>query len=221
MPHDLCYVKKPLTYFSGARTSFIDELPLNSKGRLLEVGCGTGDTGLYALEQEKCGWCCGIELNQKAAAEAGTKLHAVIVGDVETIELGLQEEYFDVLILSEVLEHLVSPGAVLNKLYRFLKPGAFVISGSPNVAHYSTVLMLLKGRWDLTSAGIMDGTHLRWFTPVTYRRMFEGCGYVVESIQPAQPLRPKARLFNALTGGRWEYLLHSQIYLRARRPPAV
>ncbi len=97
------------------------------------------------------------------------------------------------------------------------KAWGLVRAGSPNVAHYSTLLMLLRGRWDFTPAGIMDSTHLRWFTPSSYKSMFEACGYIVDSVGPASPLRPKAMLANALTGGRWEYLLHSQIYLKARR----
>lgn len=215
------YQQKPHCYFSGARKPFIDELPINPKGRLLEVGCGTGETARYALVQGKCGWCCGIELEPEAAEEAKTKLSRVIVGDVEKVEMGFPKEFFDVLILSEVLEHLVDPWFVLSKLYCLLKPGAFVRAGSPNIAHWSTVLMLLRGRWDLTSAGIMDSTHLRWFTPASYRAMFESCGYVVDSVRPVFPLRLKAKLFNALTGGRFEYLLHGQIYLKAHRPSAM
>ncbi len=211
------YSKKQPNYFSGARKLFIDDLPLNPEGRLLEVGCGTGDTSAYALSQGKCGWCCGIELTPASAAEAKAKLQHVIIGDVETVEIGFEQEYFDVLILSEVLEHLVDPWSTLSRLYGFLKPGALIRAGSPNVAHYSTLQMLLRGRWDLSQDGIMDITHLRWFTPASYRSMFESCGYIVDSVRPAEPLRPKAWLLNAFTFGRLQHLFHNQIYLKARR----
>lgn len=212
------YNQKPHWYFSEAKKPFVDDLPINPMGRLLEVGCGTGETCQYALQQEKCGWCCGIELDERAAAGAKAKLQDVIIGDVEKIEIRYPEEYFDVLIMIEVLEHLVEPWSVLSKLYRFLKPGALIRSSSPNVAHYAILLMLLRGRWDLVPAGIMDSTHLRWFTPLTYRWMFESCGYVVDSVGSNSALGPKARLLSTLTAGRLDYLLHRGIYMKARRP---
>jgi hypothetical protein len=75
--------------------------------------------------------------------------------------------------------------------------------------------MLLRGHWDYQREGIMDETHLRWFSPATYRRLFETSGYMVDHVGPAIPLRPKARLANALLLRRFEFLFHTQIELRA------
>jgi hypothetical protein len=118
--------------------------------------------------------------------------------------------------MSEVLEHLRDPWVTLRKLKNYLKPGAIVLSGSPNVAYHSTLRMLLRGRWDYTTMGIMDQTHLRWYTPATYQEMFEACGYRVIGVGPAQPLRTKANFFNRLTFKKFEFLLYSQIYLKGR-----
>lgn len=209
------YDEKSARYFSGARRSFVDVLPPNPNGRLLEIGCGNGDTAAYALAQRKCGWCCGIELCEPPAAEARVKLNQVIVGDIEDLSLDLPLGFFDVLLMSEVLEHLRDPGAVLRKLRPLLQPGAIILAGSPNVCHWSVLLMLLRGRWDYAREGIMDGTHLRWFSPATYRELFEAAGYVVDRVGPASPLHRKARLANALLFGRFQYLFHSQCELRA------
>lgn len=205
-------------YFSGVRRVFVDDLPVNPSARLLEIGCGAGNTAAYALAERKCGWCCGVELCAGPAAEAGTKLQQVVLGDIEKLDLNFAPATFDVLILSEVLEHLADPLAVLRKLRRLMKPRALVMAGSPNVCHYSVVLMLLKGRWDYQRDGIMDATHLRWFTPRTYQGLFEDAGYVVKHVGPAEPLRWKARLVSALLLRKLEPLFINQIYLQGLCP---
>jgi 2-polyprenyl-3-methyl-5-hydroxy-6-metoxy-1,4-benzoquinol methylase len=211
------YSQKPAGYFGGARKSFVDALPPNPKARLLEIGCGSGETAAYALAQGKCGWSCGVELCQGPAERARDKLHHVIVGDVERIDLDFPDHHFDVLLMSEVLEHLVNPWEVLRRFHRMLKPEAIVIAGSPNICHYLVILSLLRGKWCYEKRGVFDATHLRWFSPSAYRQMFEDCNYTVDEVGPARRLNVKARFFNMLTLGRFEYLLHSQIVLRGRR----
>jgi len=211
------YSEKPVGYFNGARKPFVDRLPHNPAGRLLEIGAGSGETAAYAIAEGKCGWCCGVELCEAPALEARKKLQQVIVGDVERIEFDFPEGYFDVLLMSEVLEHLVDPWAVLRRLHRLLKPGSLVIAGSPNACHYSVILTLLQGRWRYEPSGIFDATHLRWFSPASYSQMFEDCGFCVDEVGPARPFGRKARLFSRLTRGRFDYLLHTQIVLAGHR----
>lgn len=214
----LTYSGKSGSYFAGARRTFLAQLPPNKQARLLELGCGEAQTAATALAEGKCGWACGIELCPGPAAVARTRLDQVIEGDIENLSLDLEPASIDVLLMSEVLEHLRDPAAVLRKLLPFLKSGALVLAGSPNVCHYSVLLMLLRGRWDYEREGIMDATHVRWFTPKTYRELFEGAGYTVDHVRPASPLHTKGRIANALLLGRFEYLFHSQIELRAHRP---
>jgi SAM-dependent methyltransferase len=125
------------------------------------------------------------------------------------------ERTFDVLVMSEVLEHLVDPWAALRKLRPLLKPGARVFASSPNAGHHSVIRMLLAGRWDLDDAGVMDRTHLRWFTPGAYRAMFESAGYEVVLVRPLRRLGMKGRMISTLSAGRAEHLLHRQIYPRS------
>ena len=75
--------------------------------------------------------------------------------------------------------------------------------------------MLLKGGWDYQPKGIMDATHLRWFSPRTYQALFEKAGYVVDRVGPADDLHWKARLINGLLLKKFEHLFFTQIYLRA------
>ncbi len=211
------YARNPEDYFSGARKLFIDDLPVNSQARLLEIGCGNGETASYAIKTGKSGWCAGVELCAGPADKASHRLHDVQVGDVETIDLPYPPEYFDVLIMSEVIEHFRDPWATLRRLHPLLKVGALVGAGSPNVAHRSIIKMMLLGRWDYVSKGILDKTHLRWFTPATYRELFEDCGFQVMWCGPAAPLGRKDRWLNFVTGRRIEYLLTPQLYLKATR----
>lgn len=210
------YSQNPVNYFSRARKPFIDLLPVNPDARLLEIGCGNGETAAYAIATGKCGWCAGVELCPEPATEASGRMNDVQVGDVEKIALPYPPSYFDVLIMSEVIEHLVDPWALLKKISPLMKNGALVLAGSPNVAHRSVIKMLMRGRWDYAPMGIMDRTHLRWFTPATYKELFEDCGFEVLRCGPAASLTGKARWLNLATGRRFEHLLSPQISLNAR-----
>jgi 2-polyprenyl-3-methyl-5-hydroxy-6-metoxy-1,4-benzoquinol methylase len=125
------------------------------------------------------------------------------------------ENWFDALILSEVIEHLVDPWSVLRKIRPLMKSGARVFASSPNVSHFSVLRMLWRGDWTLEDSGLMDRTHLRWFTPRSYRELFESTGYRVDSVRELAPFGRKARFVNKVTFGRWRHLLTYQIDLRA------
>jgi len=211
------YKAKPGHYFAGARVDFVEDLPDSSDAAILEIGCGSGGTGHLAIVSGKCARYCGVELNEQAAFAAAQQLHEVIYGDVETLELPWAPEQFDVLIMSEVLEHLVDPWSILRKLHPLLKPGALVLAGSPNVSHYRVILMLLRGDWQLADSGLMDRTHLRWFTPRTYSRLFEETGYKVLSTEGLGKDGLKARLASKLLFRHCDWLWARQIKVTARR----
>jgi SAM-dependent methyltransferase len=210
------YEGKGGNYFGGARKLFVDLLPPNPAARLLEIGCGNGDTSAYARSTGKCGWCCGVELCEGPAAEARAKLDQVLVGDVEKVLLPATNGGFDVLILSEVLEHLIDPWKALARLRPLMNPGAIVLSGSPNVCYYGVLFTLIKGRWRYEDKGVFDATHLRWFSPATYRELFESAGFEVDFVRAADPIGKKGWLGNVLTLGRMPYLFHEQIFLKGR-----
>ena len=211
------YAAKPEGYFLGARADFVSELAVNLQARILEIGCGEGGTGCLALQQVKCGTYCGVELFASAADKAKDRISEVVVGNVEEIDLPWPGEHFDVLILSEILEHLVDPWTVLRKLHPLLKPGARVFASSPNVANHRIIRMLMRGEWNLTDMGLMDRTHLRWFTPQSYRDLFESCGYAVDFVGQVGTLSAKAKILSTLSFGRLRHLFITQLNLRAHR----
>ncbi len=211
------YKAKQASYFSGARRDFIERLPHDATAHVLEVGCGTGATGALATASGRAGRYTGIELFEGAAREAERALDQVLIGDVETIDLPWAPCTFDALILSEVLEHLIEPWAVLARLHPLVRPGAVVLASSPNIAHWRVIRELLLGRFNLADQGVFDRTHLRWFTPGTYTAMFERCGYDVLRIEPLTPFSPRTRYVSRLTRGRYDHLLMTQICIEARR----
>lgn len=213
----LMYGNKRPDYFSGARSDFVERLPHDLSANILEVGCGTGATGALALARSRAGRYVGIELFEAAAAEARTVLSDVVVGNVETIDLPWQPASFDAMILSEVLEHLIDPWSTLSKLGRVLRPGALVLASSPNISHWRVVRSLVNGKFDLADRGVMDRTHMRWFTPSTFAAMFERSGYQVTQIRPVTPFAPRTQMLSRLTGGRYDHLFMTQIVVEARK----
>ncbi len=211
----LLYNNKQDNYFSGARIDWIKCLPNEPNAKILEIGCGNGDTGALVKAQKKCAFYAGIELNKLAASKAVFKLDQVLLGDAEKINLPWPKGYFSALLMSEVLEHLINPWELLNKVSHFLRPNALIFASSPNVCHHSIITMLLKGNWTLSDLGTMDKTHLRWFTPNSYKSMFEQAGYKVVAIGPVGKLGKKPRLGNILTFGLIKHSFWRQINLIA------
>ena len=212
------YNSKPAKYFSGERRDLIDRLDRTRNRSILEIGCGDGSTGAYAKAQGKCTRYVGVELSPAAARIAKGAIDTVYTGNIESLEIPEPAESFDVLIASEVLEHLVDPWAVLRRLYSLLRPAGLAFASSPNAAHHSMIAMLLRGRWDLTESGRMDRTHLRWFTPMSYAQLFTDCGFEVLAVEPLTKPGGRAAFVNRITGGRLKHLFISQIVVSARRP---
>ena len=211
------YDHKEQRYFAGVRNDLIDQLAPDRNRAILEIGCAEGSTGVYAKNEGKCGLYVGVELFRSAANVAASRIDRVYTANIESFDLPEPRESFDVLIASEVLEHLVDPWAVLRRLRRYLRPGGLVMASSPNVAHYSVIWMLLKGDWTLADIGRMDRTHLRWFTPRSYADMFQSCGFEVISTEPLRRPGPRAKLIAKLSCGRLEHLFTSQIVVIAKK----
>jgi len=211
------YTAKDASYFSGVRTDILAELPRDSEARILEIGCATGGTGEAALATGRAGFYRGVEFDPDSAERARSVLTDVVCANVETIDPALIADAYDVLILSEVLEHLVDPWGVMKVLARFVKPGGRVFASSPNISHHKVIRSLLAGRFEYETEGVMDRTHVRWFTPASYRAMFEQAGFETLSVGPVAPYPRKARLINRLSGGRLAHLFQLQILYKGRK----
>lgn len=215
------YDSKDAAYFGNARHDIVRRLTTNATSAVLELGCGAGGTGAAALAAGKAGRYTGIELSPKAAAAARQRLTEVIEANVEELDLSSYANQFDALIISEVLEHLTDPWRVVRDLAGCLRPGGQVFASSPNIAQWKMLRSLLLGQFDYEASGLMDRTHLRWFTPKSYRTMFEEAGFRTISIDALVPPALRTRLVNRLTGARFEHLFMRQImYAGIRSEPS-
>lgn len=211
------YEDKPDYYYSNPRRDYVALLPINSNAAILELGCGDGATGALALKEGKCGRYVGIEMFAPMAERARRVLSEVHVGNIENMVLPHAEETFDALILSEVLEHLVDPQKILKRLVTLLKPNGLVFASSPNIAHWSNVKNLCLGKFEYEESGMMDRTHLRWFTPNSFSSMFTSAGVVVDKLAPFNRLKMPERLFRVLLGKRFASLWYFQINLHGHK----
>lgn len=171
------YDRKEDSYFSNARRDYVDALPAGGELAILELGCGNGATGAIAIEQGKCCSYVGIELFEPMARQAEQVLTKVHIGDVNSIELPYSADHFDVLIMSEVLEHLVNPERAVQKLARLIKHEGLVFASTPNIAHWRMIKSLIGGDFTYTTSGMMDESHVHWFTPRTFTRLLEQAGF--------------------------------------------
>lgn len=158
--------------------------------RVLDIGCSTGYLG-EALVAAGCS-VSGIEFDAAAAEKARAHLDRVVEADLERLDFAdhFEDGEFDVLVLGDVLEHLTQPVAVLRSALRLLAPGGSVVISVPNVTHGSVRLALLQGRWRYTDTGLLDRTHIRFFTRQSLHTLLAEAGLVAVDVRgtTADPL---------------------------------
>jgi SAM-dependent methyltransferase len=202
-------------YYNRDRPS-ITSLVTPGPNRILDLGCGSGNVGKRLKEQGKAGELIGVELFEDAAAEAARSYNKVFTGDIETLELPY-EKYFDYVICGDILEHLKDPYSVVRRIGGWLKDDGRFICSVPNVRHWPVAANLIfRGAWEYRDAGVMDRTHLRFFTRRSCFDMLHQGGFEVEKWRLLISGR-KYQLLNRLTLNLFYELLGSQVVTLARK----
>lgn len=147
---------------------------------VLDIGCGTGILG-KALKDKKHCRVDGIECVPEAVRIARKRLDAVHVLDIERNEFRASRKY-DVIIFADVLEHLKNPSLVLKKFLKHLKPSGKVIVSLPNIANWTVRLKLLTGNFTRTPTGILDETHIHFYTLKTAKKFLHNNGLTVQRV---------------------------------------
>jgi len=181
---------KARAYYECPRQELIPHIPLHAR-KILDVGCGAGALGHHLKTEYQVEEVVGLEIVPAAADEARKVLDKVLLGSIEEMSLPFEDGYFDCIICADVLEHLVDPAAALQKLKRVLAPAGSIVISIPNIQYHEILGMLSTGAWTYMDAGLMDSTHLRFFTKSTVARMIEAADLEVGRLMPLN-IRPES-----------------------------
>ena len=167
--------------------------------KILEVGCAEG--GFRKHFAADCEYW-GVEMNPDAAAKAKQHLHKVLVGSFDEAAEKIPANYFDVIICNDVIEHMPDHTVFLQSLRVNLNDGGVLIGSVPNVRFQKNLLeLLLKKDWEYKDEGILDRTHLRFFTEKSLRRSLQETGFVIQRLTGINSLLKKKLTPRAIT--RW------------------
>lgn len=157
-----------------------------SGSSVLDIGCHTGILGA-ALIARKAATVVGLDTDADALDVARTRLSSAHLVDIEVPGWAqdlqrLGHTGFDVILFGDVLEHTKDPSSILRSARKLLKPGGRIVVSIPNVAHWRIRIGLLRGNFTYTDSGILDRTHLHFYTRATGRALIKDSGYaIVES----------------------------------------
>jgi SAM-dependent methyltransferase len=149
---------------------------------VLEVGCATGHVTEHLVAAGNR--VTGVEVDAAAAEVARPLLRALHVVDLDRTSLStVEQQDFDVLVLGDVLEHFTDPRPVIADLLTLLRPGGRVVISVPHVAHVDVRLMLLEGTWEYQDDGLLDRSHVRWFTRQGVAELLADVGLVATAVE--------------------------------------
>ena len=189
----------PYAYFEDVNWGLLRLLGERKGLDVLDVGCGFATTSEYI--QKRGNRVTGIESSETALPRARARIAEVIHADLQNLDgvrSALRGKQFDVSIFADVLEHLAWPAVVLRAYREFLKPGGSIVISLPNIGLWSVRLSLLAGRFEYADSGVLDRTHLRFFTRRTMRKLLSDAGltpvrttYNPGIVRPFVPLAKK------------------------------
>ncbi|MGZ4929169.1 MAG: class I SAM-dependent methyltransferase [Halobacteriota archaeon] len=210
------YRNKDEGYSSQIRWDIIQLIPAG-KHKILDVGCGAGDTSKKLKELGKANETVGIEINEQVTQDLSEILDRLYVGDVETIELPRTENNFDYILFGDVLEHLINPRRVLHSYKSLLRDNGYIIASIPNIKHYEVLLRLIFfDEFQYGDEGILDWAHLRFFTKKEIVKMFTDENFEVVDLIPVDGSKPGKRfkdtLFTFLNSSFFSYLSNLKIF---------
>lgn len=212
------YEEKAPDYFSNIRKDLVNFIKPNSKDlKILEIGAAYGETLFYLKEKGIASECVGVDLFEDVNNKQNYKnIDRFIFGNIEQIDLAEYNDYFDVILLPDVLEHLLEPKPVLNKIKKYLKEDGKIIVSMPNIRHYSALIKIfIKGDFRYEESGIFDYTHMRFYCRKNIQELLEISGYKIiiqESSIKNYKGKSAAKLINLITFGIFEEFFSYQYF---------
>jgi cyclopropane fatty-acyl-phospholipid synthase-like methyltransferase len=206
--------KPDLAYYARSRTwpSLFD---IRHGTKVLDIGCGWGNLGTYLQDKYGCK-VTGLEIIEENHILASSVLYKAHLGDIETMDLSVLGSGFDYVIFSDSLEHMLEPKDVLERVRGLMTEGGHLLMSMPNVRNFRvTVPLLFLDQWEYQDEGLLDRTHLRFFTNTSICNLIERCGYKVERVLFDLPLSSKVGILNILTLGLFRRHLTSHFFIKA------
>lgn len=191
-PHDL--------YYAGVRQELKPYIP-HPHNRVLEIGCGRGGFRSHLSGGAEV-W--GVEPSPDAAAIASTALHRVLVGTYEQVHQQLPDHYFDLVICNDVIEHMPDDRWFLLHVQNKMSAGARLMGSIPNIRHWPVLkALVLDQEWEYKDEGVLDRTHLRFYTIKSFPRLLEQTGYKILCFEGINPtIHGRAKRFLRMVGPR-------------------
>lgn len=198
MSHDL-YTEKTDIYYSQVREDIVGMVDFDA-GTILDIGCGTGATARALGQKARAKRVVGVELPGGVASRAASVLDEVHAMSAEEVRHDhFQENEFDLILCADVLEHLVDPWEMLRKIRRWIDDSGRLIVSIPHMGHLTVLLKLTFDRLEYEAEGILDRTHLKFFTLHTITDMLESTGFQVERVEVNRSRTLKFRILDILT----------------------
>ncbi len=211
---------RPESYFDSIRDDMLEYIPGHVK-KTVEFGCGRG--GFSSLVKERLAaetWA--VEIDKASAAVAAGKLDKIICADVHEGLKQLPDNYFDACIFFDILEHLANPYSLLSGVKTKLAAGGVVVASIPNIRYYRAFAEYVFGAdWRYRQQGIMDKTHLRFFTKRSILRMFDELGFEILTIEGIHPTSSRTyKILNLMLLGALSDVRYKHFAVVARPGPA-
>lgn len=186
---------------------------------VLEVGCGRGGFGQTLRRSGRVTTLWAVEPNEAFSREAKEHYDQLVVGAFPEALAG-EGMRFDCIVFNDVLEHMVDPWQTLRTAHHHLQDGGVVVASIPNVRNARTLFDLcVRGDWAYEDMGVLDRTHLRFFTKKSIGALFNDCGFDIELVRGVNPLArshfPLGRVLPIVLGD----LAYTGFGVRARRRP--
>lgn len=203
-----------LGYHDLVRYDVLPVIP-QAAGRVLDVGGGIGATSVHLKEQGRADHICVVDILEEGFLP-GVDRHVTADLNASGAFAGIGET-FDTILCLDVLEHLVDPWSVMQRLTSLLNPAGVIVASLPNIRHWDVVYpLVVKGTFDLADAGLLDRTHMRWFTRKSAVELLTSSGLSIQHIEGRLAAR-RWKIANALTLGRMRGLFELQYLIRAGR----
>lgn len=187
-----------MSYPDVPNPDLLSRIPLTAR-LVIDVGCATGALGAAYKRRNPAARVIGIEIDREAAQVAATRLDTVILADLDRDPVPFADALAglapDCIVYGDVLEHLRDPWGVLAAHAKLLADEGVIVVCLPNIEHWSFAAKLLRGTWDYERQGLLDRTHLRWFTPSSTRAAFKGAGLHVHDVHERIFLADQADAF--------------------------